>query len=156
AMRGDDQFEAAARLIEQNRAPVSNSKPWMELPDDLVPEDMTFDQEGRRFYITSIRHRKVVWVDADRKMGDWLSEGQDDLWAALAVGIDPGHRILWVTTEAMPQSLGYREADRNRSALCAYDLRSAKLLKRLEIPDRESPHELGDLAIASDGTVYVS
>ena len=156
AMRGDKQFEAIGRLIDQNRTPISNSRTLLELADDLIPEDIAFDSDSRRFLVTSIRRRKVIWIDEDRKTGDWLTEGQDDLWAALAIGIDPHHKTVWVTTEAMPQATGYHDADRNRSALRAYDLRTAKLLKHLEVPDRETPHELGDLTIAPDGTVFVS
>src|SRR5262249_49328866 len=135
---------------------ISKSTPWVELPEELIPEDMAFDADSRRFLVTSLRHRKVIWIDADGKMGDWLTEGQDGLWAVLAIGIDQPRKIVWITTEASALALGYRDADKNRAAVLAYDLRSGKLIKRLEIADREGPHEPGDLTIAPDGTVFVS
>lgn len=156
SLRNDPEFAALKRDMDKNRVAVSGSQTWLELPEDLIPEDIAFDESTGRFLVTSIRHRKVIWIDAGRKTGDWLSEGQDGLWGVLGIAIDQERKLVWITTEAIPHALGYREEDKNRSALLAYGLNDRRLRKRLEIPDRSSPHELGDLTLAPDGTVYVS
>ena len=156
ALRDHPQFAEVLARLRAAREPVSHSRPFLTLPaSDLVAEDIAYDPVGDRFYISSVRHREIVSLTRAGAAADFLREGTAGVWAMLALGIDAKRRILWATTAAMPEALGYRAEDRGRSALLKYDLRSGALVKRYDAP-RDGEHVLGDLTVAPNGDVFVS
>ncbi len=60
-------------------------------------------------------------------------------------------RTLWVAVATLPQGAGHD----GPSALMAFDLGNGGIRKIYPVPD-SGPHVLNDLALAPDGTVYVS
>ena len=75
--------------------------------------------------------------------------------AVVEIGVDARRRLLWASTDAMPVQVGYDSADAGRAAVLAFDLRTGRLVRRVEAP-RDTAHFLGDLAVAATGEVYIS
>ncbi len=155
-MRDNPEFKSLLTRIEGARQPVSSSHLFVTLPEnDLIAEDIAYDPVGRRFYVSSVRHRKILCVDSAGRTGDFLPEGQPGIWALMALGIDPERRYLWASTMATPEALGYSAADEGRSALLKYSLASGKLLKRYDLPS-DTKHALGDMTVSPAGDVFIS
>ena len=74
----------------------------------------------------------------------------------LGLALDPERRILWATTEGLPQARGLPAADRGRAAVLQYDLDSGRQLRRYDLPDDGQRHEPGDIALGPGGDLYVS
>ncbi len=150
------EFKTILARLKSAREPRSASKLFVTLPEpDLIAEDIAYDPVGDKFYISSVRHRKILSIDKHGSSAEFVREGQPDVWAILAVGVDSKRRTLWATTAAMPEGLGYRKKDEGRSALLKYSLGTGALLKRYDLPN-DTQHALGDMIVNAAGDVFVS
>jgi len=155
-LRGAPRFRAALTKIAAARKPVSRSRIFTTLPEnDLIAEDIAYDSVTRQFYVSSVRHRKIFAVGMDGRAHDFIAEGQPNIWAILALGVDARRRFLWASTAALAEGLGYTAADEGRSALLKYSLDSRTLIKRYDLP-RDAAHDLGDMTLTPAGDVFVS
>jgi hypothetical protein len=158
-LRGQSAFRDAVRRIDANRRPLSRATLALTLPEkDLVPEDLAYDPQTGTFFVSSVRHRKILAIAKGGAVSELTHEGQDGLWAVLALAVDAPRRRLWATTAAMPQAIALDAADAGRTALLRYDLGSGKLVKRYELPKPAAGGEqvLGDMALDASGNVFVS
>jgi hypothetical protein len=155
-LHGEPRFRDALTKIAAARKPVSSSRIFTTLPEnDLIAEDIAYDSVNRQFYVSSVRHRKILAVGMDGRAHDFIAESQPNIWAILALGVDARRRLLWASTAAMAEGLGYTAADEGRSALLKYSLDSHALIKRYDLP-RDAAHALGDMTLTSAGDVFVS
>jgi len=158
-LRDSAAFVAVTHRLTANRQPVSRAALALTLPEnDLVCDDIAFDPKTETFYVGSVRHRKIVALTRRGAVSEFVGEGKDGLWAVLALAVDAPGRRLWVSTAALPPALSVPAADAGRSALLRFDLDSAKLVKRYDLP-APAPGEqqnLGDLTLDRAGNVFVS
>lgn len=156
AIKDTPEFKTIVDRVKAARQPVSSSKPFATLPQkDLISEDIAYDPATKRFFISSVRHHKILSLDRKGKFADFVPDGQPDVWAILALHVDAKRRVLWATTAAMPESVGYTAALDGRSALLKYSLDKGTLLKRYDVPTG-GKHVLGDMTASTAGDVYVS
>jgi hypothetical protein len=157
-LRSSPAFAAVARRIEANGQPISHSALAFTLPEkDLVPEDIAYDRTTDTFFVSSVRHRKIVAIRRGGAVSERVRDGQDGLWSVLALVVDAPRRALWASTAAMPQTVPPPPAsDAGRSALVRYDLASGQLVKRFDLPASGGAHVLGDMALDRAGNVFIS
>ena len=117
----------------------------------LIPEDIDYDPETRHFYISAVLGKQILEVDMAGRTKAFA--GAPDQWPMMALKIDPQRRVLWATEVALDGFAAAAKADWGRSAILEYDLRSGKLLHRLEGPPKAA---LGDMALAANGDPIVS
>jgi hypothetical protein len=158
ALRGSPAFAAVARAIEANRRPVSHAVVAFTLPEkDMVSEDLAYDPATRTFFVSSVRHRKILAVGPGGAVCERVRAGQDGIWSVLALAVDAPRRTLWASTAAMPQTVPPPPpAEAGRSALLRYDLGSGRLLHRYDLPAAGGPHVLGDMTLDRAGNAFVS
>jgi len=178
SLRRVDGFAAVLARLEANKRPRSRSVRAFTMPDpDLLTEDIAYDPGTRRFFVSSIREAKIVAID--RRSGaarDFVPTGRDAVWGVLALAVDARRGVLWATTAAMPQTRGYRAAERGHTAVLRYDLATGKLQQRYDlplppttrpapkgsaagfvaVPDEERERVLGDMTVTANGDVFVS
>jgi sugar lactone lactonase YvrE len=146
------EFAGIERAMEANRTPVSLASTAFLLPDSsLLAEDVDYDPSVHRFLVTSVRQKKIIAVKEGGATSDFATA--PDHWPMMAIKIDRAHRLVWATEVAMQGFNFAPQADWGRSALLCYDLRSGKLLRRVEAPRGTA---LGDMALTTDGDVVVS
>jgi sugar lactone lactonase YvrE len=146
SLRQSSEFAAIVKQVSDNRSPVSHSSRAFALAErDLIPEDIAYDSKTRRFFVSSVRKSKIV-----------TNENQDFAktdWPVLALRIDPARRVLWAATGWVPQCGRCQAADKDKTALLAFDLDSGALRQRIESP---VPGLLGDMTISRAGEIFVS
>lgn len=149
-------WAAVAARIAGNARPVSTAQAAFALADSaFMPESITFDGQTRRFFLSSIRDGRIVaYTPADGAFRELVPAGRDGQWAMLALVADSASRTLWATTAAIPFYAAYQAADSGKSAVLAYDLDTGVLRRRWDAP--AGRHQLGDMAVAPNGDVYVS
>jgi sugar lactone lactonase YvrE len=151
------EYRPLAARFEKNAEPVVSSQIAFTFPEaELVPEDVAYDAKDHAFYVSSVRQRKILRIDSAWRVTDFTKEGQDGNGAMLALALDPERRVLWATSEGLPQARGLAAADRGRAAIVVYDLQSGRQLERYELPNDGQQHEPGDMALGRGGEVYVS
>ncbi|MFN7996534.1 MAG: hypothetical protein U0Q18_23180 [Bryobacteraceae bacterium] len=155
-LRAGPAFAALTSALATAHQPVTSSQLFTTLSqNDLVVEDIAYDPAGQRFYVSSVRHRKILSIDRTGKETEFLPEGQPGVWSVMALAVDSQRRYLWASTVATPEAIGYRSADEGRSALLKYSVDTGKFLKRYDLP-AGAQHALGDMTVSAAGDVYVS
>ena len=138
--------------MEANRRAISRGSTDFVLSDSgLLPEDVDYDPRTKRFFITSVREKKIVSVEAIGASTDFAKA--HDNWPMLAIKIDPSRGVLWATEVAMQGFSFAAESDWGRSAVLCYDLKNGNLLRRVEGPLGTA---LGDMVLTASGDAIVS
>jgi sugar lactone lactonase YvrE len=155
--REDPDFRAVAAKLDSNAKPITNAARTHSLGDaSLLAEDIVWDAQGGRFLVSSIHRRKIIAIDGSGRVTDFTTAGADGAWGVYGLALDARRGRLWATTVAGAESDSFAPADSGRTSLLAYDVRSARLQQRIELPRTSERQVLGDLTLASDGMVYVS
>jgi sugar lactone lactonase YvrE len=146
SLRAMPEFAAIVKQIDENKKPVSHAAAAFTLPArDIIPEDIAYDPKTRRFFISSVRKGTIV-------TGDGKTFARSD-WSILALRVDVRRRRLWAATGWIPHCESCVEADKDKTALLAFDLQSGTLQQRIESPVKGL---LGDMTISRGGDLYIS
>jgi hypothetical protein len=146
SLRGSPEFAAILQQIDENRKPVTHAAPAFTLPArDIIPEDIAYDPKTRRFFVSSVRNATIITTG-----GDTFARAD---WSILALRVDAGRRRLWAATAWTPHCERCVEADKDKTALLAFNLDSGALEQRIESPVKGL---LGDMTISRRGDIYVS
>lgn len=157
ALRGTPSFEAIVRSIAEHTAPVVRAREVHRFRDpDLMPEGIAWDSRRRAWLIGSVHRGTISIVNAEGEERVAFAKAPRPHWGVFALAVDPKRRLLWASIAATAELEGGAGADSGRTALLCLDLDGGKLVRTLELPPDSSAHVLGDLAIASDGTVYLT
>jgi sugar lactone lactonase YvrE len=158
AFAGNRVFDSAASRLVTATAPLARSRVRLTVADTMLhPEGVTFDARSGRWFIGSVRQRRVVVVERDGNTHDFVRSGADGLGGVFGMAIDPTRRVLWVATTALPRMMGFTPADSGRVGVYGYDLETGRLKRSVWMPrDSSVAHTFGDVAVAPNGDVYVS
>jgi hypothetical protein len=156
ALSADTAFRAVVARIGANGSSAAGDTVALHrfASPALLVEDVAWDPARHTFDVACVRAGGVRAV-GERGGEDTLVARAPHGWGAFAVRPDPAHHRLWMCVAATPTSDGYTVSDSGRTALLAWDLASAREVKRLE-PPRDRARVLGDMTLGPDGTVYVS
>src|SRR3954470_7769296 len=162
ALANDPGFSAVASRMRANKLPIEKTEFVCSFPvDDLMPEDLAYIPAKHSFVVSSVQHHSLYRVTLPAKGGKecGISEialpAEAKRWPTLAVSWDGKRHLVWLSSSAMPGFDGFPKEDSGKAALLAIDPDSGRLLRRLDLA-RESAAVLGDMSVASDGTLYVT
>jgi hypothetical protein len=152
ALGSRPEYRGVLDRFRQNEEPVSLGATAITLPDPgLLTEDIDFDPSTNTFLITSVLKLKVVRAGLDGHVSDFAAS--PDGWPMLAVKVDPARQRVWATEVALDGfSIAPKEAW-GRSAVLCYDLKTSKLLRRIEGPAKSA---LGDMVLDKEGNPILS
>lgn len=149
-------FQLLAGRVRETLAPMALSTLAATLlPSFQHAEGIAYDPRTGRRFVSSIRQRKIVTIDATGTISDFITTAEPRLHAVFGMTADPLARVLWVTTSVMKEQEQYTGADSGKSELRAYQLDSGLPLGRWRLHESE-PHCLGDVVLAPDGAVYTT
>ena len=98
--------------MEANRSSISRGSTAFLLPDSgLLVEDVDYDRGSRRFFITSVREKKIFSISAGGASAEFAKAPDD--WPMLAIKIDSARGVVWATEVALQ---GFAAADRRATA----------------------------------------
>jgi hypothetical protein len=151
-VRDRPEYKQVLERFRHNEKPVSLGATAITLSDPgLLTEDVDFDPSTRTFLITSVLERKIVRVTLDGRVADFAFS--PDRWPMLAIKVDAARGWVWTTEVALD---GFTSAPKDawgRSAVLCYDLKTGKLLRRIEGPKGSA---LGDMVLDAEGNPIVS
>ena len=151
-------FVAAAAHLDSATAPVVRSSVRLTVADTVLhPEGVAFDSRHGRWFVGSVRQRRVVAVERDRRVHDFVAARSDGIGGVFGMAVDTVRRVLWIATTALPRMEGFTLADSGRVGVYGYDLETGRLVHKAWMPrDSSTAHTFGDVAVAPNGDVYVS
>jgi sugar lactone lactonase YvrE len=119
----------------------------------LVPEGIARDGTSRAFFVGSIKKRKIVRF-LDGKIDDFVPTARG-FHAFLGLRVDEARRVLWAASVSDKEEADFKPADEGRAELVAFDLATGATKARYPTPGGEK-HLLNDVALAADGTAFVT
>ena len=138
-------------------APVAAPEVFLVLENEsLRTEGITWDPVGRQLYFGSLNGE--IWrADLNGKLERFAGPGSG-LREVLGLKVDAERRLLWAATGVFPDLIptGEPKKDVGTTALHAYDLGTAKRVRNCGLDERPTMHGFNDMALASNGDVYVS
>ncbi len=140
-----------AEMVANSKSKSVASKAFGLTDGELLPEDIDFDARTQHFYITSVLKKEIVAVDM--KGHSHIFASGPDKWSMMAVKVDATRRLLWATEVALDGFPWSPSEDWGRSMILLYDLKTGKLLWRIEGPAQTA---LGDMTLTAVGDAILS
>ena len=151
-LRGLPQYQRAYADMAANTAPQSSASEVFALqPTAQVPEDIDFDAAGKHFFISTVLGGQILQVELSGRIKVFATAPEH--WPLMGLKVDSKRRVLWATEVALDGFAFTAKEYWGRSAILQFDLRSGKLLHRIEGPPKAA---LGDMALDRDGNALVS
>lgn len=146
-------------LAQDELPSINNSSIAFTIPEkDLLPESIAYDPQQQAFYVSSTRKGKVVKVDNEGNVSDFVMSKKHDLWMTIGMKIDAQRRVLWVCSSGGDNLIEYQlkdETDGRPAGVFKFDLDNGELLQKFTFEGRGEVHFLNDLAInMQNGEVY--
>ncbi len=157
ALWKDERFVALAEKII-NLKPICNCCEAYSLNEkDLIPEGTAYDPVDGKLYISSIYKRKIVAIDKEGNVSDFIKTGQDGILPVIGMEVDAGRRHLWACSayDGEGDFLGKNEVTDYSSGLFQYDLATGKLINKFFTGDTLARF-FNDLTITKEGDVYAT
>ena len=132
-----------AKLPRLDFAPTA-----MELDDrGMLPEGIAYDPKSQSFFIGSTTEHKIVRIAWGNVESDFATANLDGV---LGLAVDAPRRTLYaVSTSALTEE-GRKQP---RNAIVAFDVDSARFLRRVEVPEAA---QLNDVTVAIGGRVFTT
>lgn len=156
SLAGRPDFESLRDHLAANKGAIGTPRRLLAFAaTDWLPESLAWDARTRRLFVSDVRHCEIRVVSDPTKASPVERRFARLPSSVFALGIDAKRQRLWATIATVAQAEGCGEGppSAERTALVALDLRSGRVLQRIEAG---LPGVLGDLLVASDGTVFVT
>lgn len=150
SLAGDGQFEALAAGARQNVIPVAKATAFAKLPEG-ESEGIAFDPVSKRFFAGTGKG-ELLAISQDGKVSTFASGG--GLRQILGIKVDAARRLLWLVSGRYPEPDA--PADSGTGGIRAYNLDTGAVVTTIEVDERPILHGFNDVALAEDGTVYVT
>lgn len=138
----------------------NNSHIAFAVPEkDLIPESIAYDPKTASFYMGSTRKGKILRIDTEGEITDFVDQKENGLWMVIGMQIDFRKRLLWACSTGGENLVGYKrkdDVDGRPSGIFKFDLDTGTLLKKYVLDNEKEVHFFNDMAIANDGTVYIT
>jgi len=157
-IRDTESYEFINDMLKRADEHVGQSEKAFELPEDIIlPETLAWDPVHEQFLVGTVYGGKIARFSRD---GEHLKGKQkfdtSDAWSIFDLEVDAERGHLWASTTAVGQYVDYQQSLYGKAALLRYDLESGELQQRYELKPDGERHGWGNLALASDGTVYIA
>ena len=150
AIWDDPKFQEIRKELLEEETRTPDAPVAFRLKDPkLIPEGIAYDAAGKRFFIGSIAQRKIIVTDGKGDARDFSGpDDKLDTVLGLAVDAERGHLYAVSTNGFLDEAKTER-----RNAVLRYDLKTGRVLDRFAAPEAM---QLNDVAVAPDGTLYVT
>ena len=156
SLRSNARFGQLVATYRAMRSPSGTRTVLAAMPErNLIAEDLAIDPRDGSCYVSSVHAGKVLRLAADGHWSDFLLPAELSAWGLYALVVNPLRDRLWISSVAGAVSPPYQPPDHGRSAVLRINLHSRAVERRYELDDGKA-HALGDMALGTDGGVYVS
>lgn len=123
------------------------------------PESLASDQAGNLYFSGIAGGRVFKATPGENEAKEWIKPGSNGLSSALGVLADDRSNTLFVCSTDMSWAGIHAPAGNTPTALKTYDLQTGKPIGSMALPAStllKQSNLCNDIAVASDGTVYVT
>jgi sugar lactone lactonase YvrE len=117
-------------------------------------ESVAFDEKDKVLYGGSIHKRKIIKINRDGRVSDFVSSEQDGITGVFGLKVDSQKRVLWVCSSPVQEMQHYDSTA--VSKLYKFSLSTGHLVQAYQPADTLSGHIFGDITLDSKGIPFVS
>jgi hypothetical protein len=144
-LKGTKEFDDLVAGVRRDFPMVAQARPAFVTEErDLIPEGLAYDAKQNLFYLGSLNRKKIVKIDSDGRVSDFVPADQYGLLPVLGIRLDPTDGTVWANTFE----------DAGRTELVHFDS-TGKLLGRYA-PKDNAKHGFNDLVVRKNGEVITT
>jgi sugar lactone lactonase YvrE len=155
-LRTNPDFQMALAALRSNLRPRGDGEVAFELPNvSGLIEGIGWRAATDSYYFGDVNER-CIWLRTREGAVTRFGPPDDRLLGVFRVAVDESRGALWAATSAVPQMSGYSATLKGAAGLTELDLKTGAVRRVIFTPRDGADHLLGDLVLASDGTVYAT
>jgi hypothetical protein len=144
-LKGTKEFDDLVASVHRDFPVVAEARlAFVTEEKDLVPEGLAYDAKQNLFYLGSLHRKKIVKIDSEGRVSDFVPAGRHALLPVVGIRLDPTDGTVWANTFL----------DAGRTELVHFDS-AGKLLGRFA-PKDGAKHGFNDLVVRENGEVIVT
>jgi len=144
----DGAFQAIRAKLAAKAPRLDFAPTVIELDDrEMLPEGIAYDFKSQSFFIGSTTEKKIVRIAFGNVESDFAASNLDGV---LGLAVDTPRRTLYAVSTSALTDEGRKQP---RNAIVAFDVDSARFLRRIEVPDAT---QLNDVTVAMGGRVFTT
>ncbi len=145
ALKGSKEFDDLVEKVHRDFPPVAAARfAFVTEEKDLIPEGLAYDERQNLYYLSSLNRKKIVRINSEGKVSDFVPGDRYGLLPVLGIRLDPTDGTVWA------DSFG----DARRTELLHFDY-AGKLLGRYA-PKDTAKHGFNDLVVRKNGEVITT
>ena len=152
-IKQEQRFQQIVKQAKTNMAPLPKAETFTLLPSSS--EGIAYDPVSRRLFAGP--EGEIVQIDEAGKVSPFVTG--NGLRQVLGIKVDPERRLLWAVSGRFPDVAPGQNPppeDAGTGGVHVYHLDRAERIAAYELDERPLLHGLNDIALARDGTVYVT
>lgn len=144
-LKGSKEFDELAERVHRDFPPVAAARfAFVTEEKDLIPEGLAYDEKQNFYYLSSLNRKKIVKIDSEGRVTDFVPADRYGLLPVLGIRMDPADGTVWADS--------FEDAD--RTELLHFDS-AGKLLGRYS-PKDSAKHGFNDLVLRKNGEVITT
>jgi hypothetical protein len=144
-LKGSKEFDELVSKVHQEFPLVAQARlAFVTEEKDLIPEGLAYDEKQNLFYLSSLNRKKIVKIDSEGRVSDFVPGNLYGLLPVLGIRMDPADGTVWAATSE----------DAGRAELVHFDS-TGKLLGRYA-PKDTAKHGFNDLVVRKNGEVITT
>jgi hypothetical protein len=144
-MKGTKEFDDLVASVHRDFPAIGQARLAFVIDEkDLIPEGLAYDAKQNLFFLSSLNRKKIVKIDSEGRVSDFIPADRYHLLPVLGIRMDPGDGTVWVDTFE----------DAGRTELVHFDA-SGGLLGRYS-PKGSARHGFNDLVVTKTGQVITT
>jgi hypothetical protein len=148
-LKTDAVFIDVQKTFNANRATIDNSSAAFVLKDSLlIPEGLASDENSKTFFMGSLAKNKIINFSQSQPQRDFISSNQDGIWSVVGMKVSPDGKSIWVC------SATERDTINGYSAIFQFELKTAKLLKKIVKNTKDGQHFFNDVVVTQNNRAY--
>jgi sugar lactone lactonase YvrE len=158
-LRGKKGAAEVAKKLTSNDRPVGKGELAFALQSFTgLVEGIAWREKTGEFFFGDVNGRAVWARSKDGKLRRFTPES-DDVLGVSGLAVDEAAGALWASTAAVPAMRGFTPELQGHGALLELDLETGAIRRSIALPrstSAEAHGTLGDLALGSDGSIYIT
>jgi SMP-30/gluconolaconase/LRE-like protein len=144
-LKGTKEFDDLVADVRRDFPVVAQARATFVTEEkDLIPEGLAYDAKQNVFYLSSLNRKKIVKIDSEGRVADFVPADRYGLLPVLGIRLDPTDGTVWANTFE----------DAGRTELVHFDS-AGKLLDRFA-PKDTAKHGFNDLVVRKNGEVILT
>lgn len=134
-----------------------DKKDYVLTERNLIPEGTAFDVRTEIIYISSTFKRKIVQIDSDGKIEDFIPEKYEGIASVVGIEVDQDRGVLWANTAHANAVMPLIDPNPDKewmTSICSFDLKTKKLINKYDLHQEKA--FLNDLTVTANGDVFAT